>query len=85
MELAPDAILDDEIYTPEAFQVQCVAERRLFARNFPERFVRPIAGFRGAPEKPVERQASTMYSFHEPEEAALDVDIDRAAALREWA
>jgi hypothetical protein len=84
MDHVPDALLDGELYTAELFQAGQFAERRAFNRNPPERFVRPIAGFRGAPEKPVERQASTMYSFHEPEEVALDVDIDRATALREW-
>ena len=85
MEPAPDAILDGDLYTPELFAAGAFAERRAFNRNPPERFVRPVAGFRGAPEQKVERVPSTLHSFQETTEAVLEVDIERAQALREWA
>ena len=84
MDPAPDAILDGDLYTPELFQAGAFAERRAFNRNPPERFVRPIAGFRGAPEQKIERVASTLYQLHEGEEPTKSLDHDVAHFLRGW-
>src|SRR5271170_2704467 len=84
MEPAPDAILDGDLYTPELFQAGAFAERRLFNRNPPDRFVRPIAGFRGAPEQKVERLPSTLHSFQAPDPTVIELDREVAGFLREW-
>jgi len=86
MEPAPDAILDGDLYTPELFQAGAFAERRLFNRNPPDRFVRPIAGFRGASEQKVERTASTMHAIYQTAEVSRDggLDHDAAHVMREW-
>lgn len=69
---------DNEV--PESF----VSERRLFAKNYPERFERPSTGFRGAPLK-VERQpSSTLHSLNQPETTTTLLDHEAAGFLREW-
>ena len=86
MEPAPDAILDGDLYTPELFQAGAFAERRLFNRNPPDRFVRPIAGFRGASEQKVERTTSTMHAIYQTAEVPYSKELDHDAAhvMREW-
>ena len=77
MEPAPDALLDGETFAAESWDAQVEAER-LTNVVHPERFVRPLHGFRS------ESPASALHSLHQGDEAPLELDRERASALREW-